>query len=66
MWIARDKDGSLWLFIKKPNRIEVKNLAMWGFEHNTCDYIIGCMPMGMFPELKWENDPVEVDLIIKN
>lgn len=57
MWVARDENTKLWLFINKP--IRSKNiLGYWG--------CIGeCMELDseLFPDLKWEDEPIEVRLI---
>jgi len=56
MFVARDKTGNLYLFGRKPER----TLAYWassgfGFPLNNAD----------FPDLKWEDEPMEVIIIEK-
>ena len=52
-WIARDKDGSLWGYSNKPVRegeifIDTsKHLTYFSIYNN------------LFPEITWENSPVE-------
>lgn len=63
MWIARDRDGSLWLYEDKP----VRGKDTWECNENSpikyseieelnCDF-------RPFSEVTWENSPLE--LIIK-
>lgn len=58
MWIARDKTGRLFLYYTKPKR------------HKTGWHIKGDpylqLDKSMFPELKWEDEPREVELIDKD
>lgn len=54
MWIARDKDGLLYLHIDKPMRvrsffINESNRSIW-------------INKDLFPEVTFENSPVEVEL----
>lgn len=63
MWIARDKDDSLWLYNEKPVRNEEEN--DWTISSPT-DNAVGKLYSTMFPELKWEDEPVEVDLVDVN
>lgn len=63
MWIARDKDGSLWLYDEKPIREE--KCSVWINESNITDEGIGVLQPTMFPSLKWEDEPIEVDLLPK-
>lgn len=59
MWIARDKDGSLWLYEVKPTMVN----GMW-----TSPRMYRCADITAFDsvltEVTWENSPKE--LIIKN
>ena len=57
MWIARDRDGSLWLYEDKPIRDEDR----W-----VCKSNLGCAEIVeycLFSKVTWENSPLE--LIIK-
>ena len=58
MWIARDKDGELTLFSNKPHRYTE---VWWNDEFN--DTMI--LNQNMFPNLTWEDEPIEVELVIK-
>jgi len=55
-WVARDSDGCLNYFNSKPLRGE----ASWVMPQN---------PMALngadFPDLRWEDEPIEVKLLIK-
>ena len=58
MWAARNKDGSMNVFRGKPIRIE--NEWVWDLDRSkTC----GWRPVNddAFPELKWEDEPIEID-----
>lgn len=60
IWVARDKDGSLFATNEKP--IKDTELGMWKIENATPD-TYGCFPDGWFPEVTWEDEPIE--LVIK-
>ena len=56
MWIARDSDGSLWVYEEKPIRrtnVFQPNFKEWSRINND-----------LFQEVTWENSPKE--LIIKD
>ena len=68
MWVARDKNGNLRWFETKPSRDwgeyedYVKNeLTVWkdGIIQNN-EHIL---PSDLFPDLKWEDEPLEVNLV---
>lgn len=77
MWIARDKGfetfdngfilGDVHLFVKKPKRIKNKN-RLWEDKESVWD--VRCAKMKLksedYPDLKWEDEPLEVDLDIKH
>lgn len=58
MWIARDKNGELWMFKKKPERM----INVWSAEFAT-DVIIR-LPKQIFPEVQW-SDPEPRELVLK-
>lgn len=66
MWIARDKDGSLWLFEDKPMR---ENNMWVGDDTRNFGFVkinteaIGFFGFSLLSEVTWENSPKE--LIIK-
>lgn len=57
-WVARDSDGNLFMYSIKPERHEV--LQVWIGRHTDCS-----MCNNLFPDLTWDDDPIEVELIIK-
>lgn len=64
LWIARDEDGLLWLFDKKP---VLRNTNIEGFNHSWFDMAEDgiynyCLSCDMFPEVTFENSPKEVEL----
>lgn len=54
LWIARNKDGILYLHYSKPERDEKEGIYIAGL----CSPI----PYKMFPEVTWENSPREVEI----
>ena len=56
MWVARDEDGSLNIYIDKPSKIDVR--GYWRSEFN---YPI---PSNLFPEVTWEDEEPR-ELILK-
>ena len=63
MWIARDKNRELWLYDEKPTREE--KYSCWINKSSITNEGIGTLDDTMFPELKWEDEPMEVDLVPK-
>lgn len=60
-WVARASDGHLALFKRKPDR-EVymrSNNGLW-FGRSMTE-----LDANSFPDLTWESDPIEVEIIIK-
>ena len=61
LWIARNQDGSLALFRKKKPKL------FW--EECIGQYWVGCsmwLHPTDFPEVTFENSPMEVELVIDN
>lgn len=56
MWIARDKDGSLWLFEEKP----YKDKCVW--HNDSTDH--RRINEKLFPEVKWKDEEPR-ELILK-
>ena len=53
LWIARDKDGTLWMYNAKPNKYTSNfDLPEGSYELN----------YNLFPEVTFENSPREVEL----
>lgn len=57
-WVARDKDGSIELFLEKPYRGETVWYPQPATEHNY-------LSNDSFQDLRWEDEPIEVELILK-
>ena len=62
LWIARDKEGSLFLFNNEPQRIESEYMGIW-------DRAFNCLPNDVMeiddewlPSVTWENSPQQVEL----
>lgn len=60
MWIARDKNEDLWLYENKPY-----TFCMDIFLMQTDDELCDKLNKDLFPEVTFENSPVEVELKIK-
>lgn len=65
-WVARDEysgdEGNLYIGMRRPRRIDnaAPGFGMW------CDYgEFMALPSEMFPDLKWEDEPIEVELTIR-
>lgn len=57
-WVARDDSGDLLVHHAKPKR--VKTARMWvakGYSMSISN--------DLFPDLTWDSDPLEVEIIIK-
>ena len=55
-WVARDKNNDLHYFEVKPTRLETS----W---HDR-DYMSIWIDSSEFSELRWEDDPIKVELLI--
>jgi len=71
MWIARDKDGTLWLFTHKPHRCRMVGWDMNSWDSpDECEEgdVINCMEINpsLYPEVTWETEPLELELVNKN
>ena len=56
LWVAREKSGGLFLYKTKP--ILDYDFGIW-FSDLDC---MGTISKNLFPELKWEDEPIEVEL----
>lgn len=56
LWIARDKDGYVYLHRQKPSRSGKMFFSKWSM----------CMGNIILPEVTWENSPQEVELKLIN
>ncbi len=59
-WVARDEDGTLEFYDSKPQRIE--DMEFWNSETSM---FCTSLPKDMLPSLRWEDEPIEVEIIIK-
>lgn len=60
MWIARDKDNSLYAYSNPP----IKEEESWTSANVGEDYYM--IDENLYPEIKWEDEnPTKVKLIIK-
>ena len=67
MWVARDKDGQLTLFSDKPHRcmeVGLKNES-WDIVAMNAFTDMMVLNSDVFPDLTWEDEPIEVELVIK-
>lgn len=67
MWVTRNKDGELILWWKKPKRYKRKcKWGRYGITNIFAFSIYGAaINSKLFPELKWEDEPVEVAIVSK-
>ena len=54
LWVARDKNGFLFVYEDKPTRCD--NQREW------LGRFLCSMKNSYFPELKWEDEPIEIEL----
>jgi hypothetical protein len=59
MWIARDSYGGLYIYTNRPIRKEVCFNPATAYES-----VMG-LPWNSFPEVTFENSPMEVELVLK-
>lgn len=57
-WVARDENGQVWLYAQRPFR----NHTVWTTDKGR--YFIRINDT-FFPDLRWEDEPIEVEIIIK-
>ena len=53
LWVARDEDGLIYLYIKKPYLVN---------HYFDTKYLIGEIDKDLFPEVTFKNSPQEVEL----
>lgn len=63
-WVARDKNNSLYLHWEKPHQILSYSIPV-AWRGSDVMQPIKRLPDDFMPDLKFENDPIEVELIIK-
>lgn len=57
IWVARDKTGDLFAYTKEPERGE----CVWLSKDDVYIHI----PGNYFPNLRWEDNPMEAEMTIK-
>lgn len=66
-WVCRDKkDKALYLHAEKPYRAQ-SGCDVWDgpdWWESDCPYLLP-LDKSLFPNLTWESDPIEVEIIIK-
>lgn len=60
LWIARDKNGALWVFKRKPVRNEKSFDIDWGVHERMF------LDESQFPEVTWANSPQEIEIKLIN
>jgi len=70
MYVARDKDGKLGLFSLKPNRCKCIgwNNDCWDAPDEEENGVVPDfmeINSSLFPELTWEDEPIEVEIVSK-
>lgn len=58
-WVARDVDGLLFFYSNKPKRYFIGEYSHWK------GIVINSIPKQLFPDLTWESEPQECEIIIK-
>lgn len=61
-WISRDGHGSLVFSNEKPSRLEWCGWKLWKISRDTPAVVL---PNSLFPSLRWEDEPREIEIIIK-
>lgn len=56
IWIARDKDGTLYVHIRKPKRDTFNGIWVNNGDNRSYEVLDG----DWFPEVTWENSPIEL------
>ena len=69
-YVARDRDGKLWLYLGKPERRSYSflnsNGAIGSFMANEYHFIDFGLTPDDFKNLKWEDEPVEVFITLND
>lgn len=60
-WVARDKKGTICLYNECPKRLYAP-INEWGTDYPLQYY---CLPKKLCPDLTWEDEPLEVEIILK-
>lgn len=60
MWVARDKDGHLFLWDRQPER----GGTLWIVKNTVLQHWFE-IDASLFPDLKWEDEPIEIEIHAK-
>ncbi len=65
-YVARDKNGKLWLYINKPIRIKDVFVSVINIDltYHNCNYL--GLNKNDYTDLKWDDEPIEVFINIEN
>ena len=58
-WIARDKDGDLYLYVSKPYRFVNRGVFDTGLEFDDISSFVECFSDNIFSNVTWENSPIQ-------
>lgn len=66
MWVARNRDGSLKLFLRfKPDRLDLLCNSFWVCNYESSNYETGLhIDPALLPDITFENSPMEVGLTL--
>lgn len=62
-WVARDGHGALVFSNEKPSRLEWCGWKLWKISRGTPAVVL---PNTFLPSLRWEDEPREVEIIVKS
>lgn len=65
-YVARDKNGSLWLYIGKPIRCDTVFTSKISVCLISLDFLYFGLNKNDYANLKWEDEPIEVFVNIKD
>lgn len=64
MWLARDKDRTLYLYSSKP--IKREDMNFWDLDEEDRDEYVNQIDSRLFPEVTYENSPQEIKISFVN
>ena len=64
-WVARDSSDSVNVFYEKPFRQKYGDFHERGISAYWEGAVLAMLKPDMFPELRWEDKPIEVELTIR-
>lgn len=64
-WVAKDKDGGdVNMHCTKPFRYKCENIEYW-IDGNAAYKLAPSFVNKLFPDLTWEDEPVEIEITVK-